>query len=112
MSKKTRWPKEVPVLEAGDICKERMDKGEQHCLLGWTYEVFGCDYSGCKIATTQTNAIIGDLEKACGGDVCMWGSPVAAFNDEKYRKKSTIAKVWNKVMAKRGYTEGNPEAKS
>lgn len=35
---------------------------------------------------------------------------IVSFNDDLGRKKETLAKVWNRTMAKLGYVKGNPEA--
>ncbi len=42
-------------------------------------------------------------------DIC--GITAAFFNDRKWRRKSDIAKVWNRAMAELGYVVNNPEAK-
>ena len=93
----TIWPKEVPILEASDICKYILDgPNDTHCLIGWCNAVFGVD---CRVNARRV------IEDATGS----WN--IIEWNDCANRGKFTIANAWNRAMAKLGYVVGNPVAK-
>lgn len=94
-----KWPKEVPMLEAEDIHKGAPNGPHgSHCLYGWCNKVF---YRG---SNTKAAEVIEELIWKQGSD---W---IIAYNDNPRRHKKTIARTWNKAMAKLGYVIGNPEA--
>lgn len=96
--------KAVPYLQAEHIHKGGFDGPVEncHCLLGWcrkvfpeskdTYESLHSDHPAvvaiCKVAGVSTN-----------------GTCLARFNDAKRRSAKDVARVWNRAMAKLGYTE-------
>lgn len=104
---KTKWPDEVPVLEASDFCRNVFHGyGSQtgtHCLDGWRLEVF---YAGSEVVVLDA---IRFAAKAITGDriFCVWD-----FNDDLDYSKAVLARVWNLAVAKLGYVGGNPEAKN
>jgi hypothetical protein len=101
MGNKAKWPKEVPVLRAEDICRHRMNGAHgTRCLLGWSIETFG--YAWLEPAAQKA---VETLEKECG---CPY---IDSFNDDRRNSLATVARTWNKAMARLGYTENNPEAK-
>ena len=88
------WPKQVPILTADDIHKGSLQSadGTRCCLLGWGCRVFG---SWCLAPYTFREAIY----KEAGT------SFLPTFNDSRKRSKQEIADVWNRAMARLGYTD-------
>ena len=99
--RKTKWPTEVPVLEAKDIHKGSFDgPNGTHCLAGWRDMTFGSpEGQPWNVAYDAISSECGDLE-------------TMEFNDNEKTPKARIARTWNRAMAKLGYVVGNPEAKS
>lgn len=91
MTKRIKWPKEVPVLEASNFCKGDLKRGSRRCLVGWTYEVFGTCTDPCM-------KVFDMLQDEVGQFPHIW-------NDSERTSKDDIANVWNRTMAKLGYTE-------
>jgi hypothetical protein len=107
-----KWPKEVPVLVAGDICKGRLMDKEKYCLMGWAYNSFGRRTpSGWFRNSPESRKVLAMLRDACRKELgySPQGDPIPVYNDSFRRSKAAIAKVWNQVMAKLGYVVGNPE---
>lgn len=102
---KTIWPTEVPVLSAEDICRDEYDSGSKHCLCGWRWEVFGVsgNVPSLKVFHTVKAEIKAETGFARGEE---------GFNDDQSVSLRTIARVWNRAMARLGYVVGNPEAKN
>ncbi|MDE2103890.1 MAG: hypothetical protein KGL39_42030 [Patescibacteria group bacterium] len=95
----TKWPESVPILSARDICRnEYKDDQERRCLIGWL--CYSCRWTIYK----SWLAIREEIERATGRGMCL-----AEFNDNPRFPKKLIAQVWNRAMARLGYTEGNPE---
>lgn len=99
-----RWPKEVPILEADDFCRDQfVDRSGRACL-SW------------RVATTFSHhhydAVVHQLFRAAEMLGATGSYPsLVAYNDNRANPKSLVARIWNRAMAKLGYTVGNPEAK-
>lgn len=98
-------PDEIRVLEPEDFCKGILfNENGQRCLMGWlesefkgVSEVCGLDLlllSECKSVAKKPMRYVCD------------------FNDSPKRSMKTLARVWNRFIARLGYTKGNPEAKN
>ena len=97
----TTWPEKAPILEASDFCRGTFHTGTRSCLMGHVQNFVGWqDDKYHKV----NDAIVSVLRKRG------WrGDFVADFSDNKRNSLSLLAKVWNKAMARLGYTDGNPE---
>ena len=125
--KKCDCPETVPVLERRNFAKGRYhDEEGRHCLLGHCENVFPgniCYHGvlinkcGVQVGKLINNEILA-LEKHndyvpgasnfnCGSSELV---SIPIFNDSPLVPKTILARLWNRVMAKMGYTEGNPEA--
>ena len=95
------WPKEAPILEATDFCRGVYHCGTKSCLLGQVQNFVGWqDGKSSKVIVAIVSVM---------GEFGWRGDFVADFSDNKRNSLSLLAKVWNKAMARLGYTEGNPE---
>jgi hypothetical protein len=84
-------PEEVPILTGKDFCRRSLHDGAgKHCMLGWSDEVFGVykDYF-----------FYIEAKKVTGFDKMS----VASMNDNTANSLETLAKIWNRVMARWGY---------
>lgn len=94
---KLRWPKEVPILTARNMHKgsfSHQSRDDCHCLFTWSMNVF-------PVASSVRQMIRKTIRR----------KSIVSFNDDPRNSKSTLARVWNRAMAKLGYVVGNPEAK-
>jgi len=112
MTKNLKWPDEMPVLTGGDICRNASHKGQNSCLMGWLARSF--DAPDVLEATYHPNRCgIPRRSVVLLSDVCREETghkdPMHC-NDDPSIPKSCIAKIWNRFIAKAGYTEGNPES--
>lgn len=124
---KAGWPKEVPVLGDNDIRKYGMGSGgwdQSHCLLGWVNVTFynsACPYAAPRVSFLEQKkrlVILGFVKKCLSDEIlghdcgtCTGkDNRIARFNDARSTPLGEVAKVWNKAMARLGYTVGNPEA--
>lgn len=100
MSKnKVRYPKEVPILSARDICRGWADgPNGNHCLWGWNKVVFGPSASMGTRPYDLLQAAVVRASQSMHNDM-------TDFNDDKVNSKRKIAAVWNEVMVELGYTE-------
>jgi len=91
-----KWPTEVPVLTARDICRGKFanTKGRR-CLSGWCREVF----SGSTLYHAAETSLRAETNK-----------PITWYNDDARNSKAAIARAWNRAMARLGYVIDNPEA--
>lgn len=102
-------PAEVDVLEENDFCKESISNPQgQKCLIGWFDTYFDKLNLMNRVDTeellrTECNRIT-KRKRGCLG--------IAEFNDSKTRKTKTLARVWNRFIARLGYVVNNPEAKN
>jgi len=113
------WPKTVKVLTASDFIEGQLEKGGKACLLGhYLREVGGPLRRGSdreKVYKAMVRRTVGYLNKMKGSYSGSYSGPfsgdrqVAHFNDVK-ATRAFRAKLFNRVMADFGYTEGNPEA--
>ena len=87
----------VKVLEAKDICRNHFTRGDKHCFIGWLRNWFGFDSVEYRKALKIARQITGHCS-------------LIAWNDHWWRPEAEIASAINKVTAKLGHTEGNPEA--
>jgi len=99
-----KWPKEVPVIEAGDVCQGALTAGEKHCIVGWAKEIFSL--KGW-ITEHYNHPVYKALLRVTGEDK----GYVARWNDAPGRKLEEIADAINLATASLGYTEGNPMTK-
>ena len=86
----------VKVLKANDICRGSFRRGSRCCFIGWLLHWFSDSdnyYEARKIA----RQIIGTVQ-------------IINWSDNPRRSRAEIACAINKVTAKLGYKEGNPEA--
>lgn len=84
-----KWPEEVPILEAGDICRGAYTRGDKHCLAGWVNKSFR-DFD----TRMEVRTLI--FEQTANGTI-------ESFNDAHPRKE--VAQLWNDTMRDLGYTE-------
>lgn len=85
------WPKQVPVLTADDMCKGVFHgPNGTRCLAGWMDNVFN-DHAARYVARCAIIEIA--------------GVDITAYNDNPRRKLSSLARTWNRAMARLGYTE-------
>lgn len=92
------WPKTVPILEPHHIHKGDYDGlNGTHCLAGWWQQAFAKREERWA-AWKAIQCAVGSVDPT-------------QFNDSRRRPKSTIARAWNRAMARLGYVVGNPEAK-
>lgn len=101
-------PEQVYVLEAEDFCKGVYynDKG-QRCLSGWAHYHFNSYYQNDLLKEILSYECIKASKKSKDNFYHIPG-----FNDSPKRSFETLAKVWNRFIARLGYVEGNPEAKN
>ncbi len=91
----SNWPESVPVLTAGDICRNHFGCGKKHCLLGWRGIVFGPASNPLGISAREA------IDRVLPSK---WPTP-ARFNDDPENSTASIAEVWNEAMRSLGYTE-------
>ena len=97
----TRWPKEAPILDASDFCRGTYHHGTKSCLLGHANNFISpCGPKSAEVHAAIVNAM---------WDFGWRGFWIDDFVDCRNNSLRLFAKVWNKAMAKLGYTEGNPE---
>ena len=60
--------------------------------------------------TKHNKNVPGMTEFVYGSSPWKNGVSIPIFNDSPLVPKTILARLWNRVMAKMGYTEGNPEA--
>ncbi len=123
MQDKTAWPKSVPILDEDDILRGELYNlnGEERCLLGWMTKTFSTFGEDCRMQVRSS--IADEIEKMTAkpmpselrADINHRGyenSYIVKFNDDRKISNRVIATIWNKVMARLGYTEGNPDGDS
>lgn len=105
-----KWPESVPILTGEDIlqdgryheldiCPEEdisVEYEGRSCLVGWTRRTFEPGNVLEKARLILSNQIPQDY------GITYWNDDIATAEE--------AAQVWNRAMAKLGYTEGNPEA--
>ena len=97
---KTKDPEFVPVVEANDFCRNKLDDSEgRHCLMGWVRHIFGVEYPVAVI-----DAIKKEIEIKCD-TTFMFNSCIAQYNDDPINPLHDLADVFNAAMRKLGYTE-------
>ena len=102
-----KYPKEVPILTAKDMCKcvyARAD-GSRMCLRGWFSSVFdGWDWrKSIKRCSAQRRGALASLT-----DVAMVVSGKRIANIENINDNvsaAKAAKIWNEFVKSLGYTE-------
>ena len=100
-----KWPKEVIVVEAEDMCVGKFSDGKgRHCASGWADVIFGPNISG---NPKQMAAVHTAFSGAA--HYVVPGSSVIGAND-RARSDADRARIVNLATALLGYTEGNPEA--
>lgn len=93
-------PKEVPILVADDLCKNQLYGPEYTCCLsGWVNQVFD-DTILYTVLDLLSEEIFQKKKHRS----------ITRYNDGE--SLDEVAKTWNIVMARLGYTVGNPEAKN
>lgn len=106
-AKRPSWPKEVPILSARDMFKTHYDGPcGTHCLLGWVQEAFP-GYFHDKVE----NAIERTMQESSNATHRKFAHFGIVYMNDAILTKKQAADVWNKAMARLGYTEGNPQAK-
>lgn len=109
------WPKEVPILEAEDICRGNFHRGEKACLSGWVLTVINIQYPRFN-DIIKRDCLQNKIRKSIMEEIIriksIDGPSIVLFNDNMLYSKKLIAQIWNKAMARLGYTEGNPERKT
>lgn len=132
--KKCDCPETVPVLERRDFTKGILHNNKgQSCLLGQCEEAFpGNPFDdpyvddirvstcGRKVISLikeeieklkeHNKSVPGTTEFVYSSSHWKNGVSISGFNDSPLVPKTILARLWNRVMAKMGYTEGNPEA--
>lgn len=112
---RTKWPDEVPVLEASDICQGPFQLGECRCTVAWAVDAFGI--SGDLLRFDGHAKVI---RKLCDSAAELHAAEAGAarrhqaayiYSDCLENSTALVARVWNRAMAKLGYVRGNPEAK-
>lgn len=107
-------PETVPIIEADDVYKGNLyGPNYTSCLLGWKNRTFGtlntCSAKADLLLRKEILRTCKKNRRFKGWDD--WAQvSIPTFNDSSKTKKSTLARVWNRVMAKMGYVVGNPEA--
>lgn len=88
----------VPVLEASDICRKKFTDHTTgtHCLLGWV-NLISSDFDTREFIRRKLQ----DEIKIFTGKTM----DVPEFNDNTKNDKRTIARLFNRVMRKLGFTE-------
>ena len=104
---KQEWPETALVLTGADFCRGKFTDGECHCLVGWCGVVFGGSGRGCHLYTQTYKALLKECEIECG--FCL--GFVSCFNDDPTNSLATLARVWNRFIARLSYVVNNPEAK-
>lgn len=124
------WPKEVPVLTASDFVRDAISNNDytKHCLSGWCRTVIRADLDNlCSLSQTERNNML-DLERKVNEELTQTAIQMKAaynvkwcptlkhacpadFNDCRKNTFTTLARIWNRTMAKLGYRVGNPEAR-
>lgn len=106
MSEEIKWPDEVTMVEADDICRHVYRRGLTRCSLGW-----------CDVALVG-NALDPDLrvplkwrdeymrQARLLGAV---GNTVVTINDDIRNPLGLIARIINRAWAALGYVVNNPE---
>ena len=87
---KAKWPEEVPILEAGDICRGAYTRGRKHCLAGWAAAWFRDFDTRIEVFRLIRERI--PIRGTIGG-----------FNDA--HPLDEVAQLWNDTMRDLGYTE-------
>lgn len=110
---KYKWPDEVPILSARNLCRHVLANGKgQRCLLGH------CETAKLSTAESWIGFMVFPKVRLAllraARQLGLEGAQhqVAAFNDDKRNTKTQLARVWNLAMANLGYVVGNPEAKA
>ena len=92
--RKPEWPEQVPILDAGDMCKGNYEGPENtYCLAGWLTIIF--PVRGVRVQV-QERLRAKILSKSGGSTV-----HIEHYNDTHAKEES--AKLWNEVMAEFGY---------
>lgn len=96
---KLKMPEEVYVLEAEDFCKRDFSNNQgQHCLMGWLIDQF----ENVNTRHVLEPILLEECNKVNKTNSC---HSIISFNDYRNRKKETLANVWNRFIARLGYTE-------
>tara|TARA_Y100000310_G_C20677225_1_gene813781 strand:+ start:2099 stop:2407 length:309 start_codon:yes stop_codon:yes gene_type:complete len=87
---------QIPILNASDIVRNKLSKGDKHCLLGW------CRSLDPRPKLAMLNAIGEVLRERCGYDDDPFSSDfiIAEFNDYLSTSKKHIAWVWNQARGR------------
>ena len=104
----SKWPDEVPVLEASDLCIVEYDGKGCGCLLKHATETF-CPISKGGWERLDEAMLAAHNTLGTGTPSRNDGDWITTFADKGLISRETAARVWNLAMAKLGYVVGNPE---
>lgn len=91
--------KSLPLLKATDLCEHRLQgRNGSRCLYGHVSQLPMPQQEFVWDRLTAYIRVVG------------YGPSVVSFNDDHGVSRPLRARIWNKVVADLGYTEGNPEA--
>lgn len=83
-----KLPKTIPILQPEQFCKGRLNGPDgTHCLWGWAMTLF---------PEVERWPVEQSLMQVAG-------DYIPEFNDRWYRRKKTLAAVWQSAMEKLGY---------
>lgn len=110
---KTKWPDEVPVLEADDICQGPFEESERRCTVAWAVDAFGISgdllrFDGHAKVIRKLCDSAAELH-AAEADDARRHQAAYIYSDCLDNSTALVARIWNRAMCALGYTEGNPE---
>jgi hypothetical protein len=99
------WPKVVPILEADDILRREMERGDRRCLVGWAINTFGGVHDGSSQAdpskeAAKAIAILNNRVRS----TTLYDEDAMDFNDNENVPKEDVAGLWNWMVEELGYT--------
>lgn len=131
------FPQTVPILSGQDFCQGSISSSEKFDMIGWFRNTFGSEAKAVAAATKENSgsktgislrkqyddfgarALQAIMIEARRVDKDSYSpsfygklhgaSEVTTFNDNMNRKSDTLARVWNRSMARLGYSVGNPK---
>ena len=120
MTKRNKYPVEVPVLSARDMITGKYGSKNCHCLAGWVRFVFLKRNTGTLLQSEVmaagfqrvTECILRAGKKICPKFAATKAKSITILNDAYCRNNVQRAAVWNLAMFYLGYTEGNPQPES